>query len=666
MPSDPISPAQLPAESAEERLLRKELTDALKSLKADIPKVIEELGLEETVDIRSWMNVVNGKLLPRLSPDFPLMGAICGGGSSGKSTLFNSLVGDRLSPSGGKAGINRRILVSAPGELFRSKEFVSTLFEPFGGGSKPLEDKTELTVPGPPLYILNAKVPRNMVLMDTPDFDTGAKGTYTNREVVRQALETADILIYIFTNSNYNNQDNTDFISNVITGIGMRRSFLVYRVFSGLPDEEAIEHAMTVAHNLYGEDAERYILGIYRTDEDNAVASGAAFMELRPVRPQDPPFSEALRSLDPRTLRPELIASILKGALEKAEEVLSQTRRSRDELSLYLDGLLASQSRSVQEALRHFPMDLILGRFAKIWVEHDPGYIKAMRKTGDYISAPFRMITGAARWIGGRVYGTSPDKASKDFRDKIEEDLLSAANNLHTKTLNPEIFVTVSESDPVALRMLRITARTDAGHLEPAEEAGALAFRVQAHPAVQNAQKNLQEQEWKESLEKILAGKEAVIRLSEEIQNDLNEIAARFREEMGLTAKVRQTLSAVLNVLPATVAVTYILSTGDPVGAAGIKVKLTGLFGLQDLYALVAIPATSGLSKADRRQLETLLAPSARAWLDNNLHTVQAIFEEHITGRIIQTAQEAIERADERIEGIEAAIEECRKAIHQT
>lgn len=70
-----------------------------------------------------------------------------------------------------------------------------------------------------------------MVIMDTPDFDTGSKGTYTNRNLARQALETADIFIYIFTNSNYNNRDNTDFISQSLTGIGKRHCFLIYRVY---------------------------------------------------------------------------------------------------------------------------------------------------------------------------------------------------------------------------------------------------------------------------------------------------------------------------------------------------------------------------------------------------------------------------------------------------
>ncbi len=175
------------------------------------------------------------------------------------------------------------MLFSAHEELLEKPDFLSALFEPFGTLPRPLKDKKELTTPGHPMYVLSNAIPKNLVLMDTPDFDTGAKGVYINREVSRQALESSDILIYIFTNSNYNNRENTDFISKMLTSIGMRKCFLIYRVYPSFKTQEVQEHAMTVAKNLYGEAADQYVLGVYRTDEDNLVASGEKFMTLRPV-----------------------------------------------------------------------------------------------------------------------------------------------------------------------------------------------------------------------------------------------------------------------------------------------------------------------------------------------------------------------------------------------
>ena len=89
------------------------LIDALKKLRGDIPRVMDVLGLDRHKEAEPWAQIIDKKLLTKLSPDFPLMATICGGGSSGKSTLFNSIVKEGLSPVGGRAGLNRRVLFSA-------------------------------------------------------------------------------------------------------------------------------------------------------------------------------------------------------------------------------------------------------------------------------------------------------------------------------------------------------------------------------------------------------------------------------------------------------------------------------------------------------------------------------------------------------------------------
>jgi len=108
---------------------------------------------------------------------------------------------------------------------------------------------------------------------------------------------------------------------------------------------------------------------------------------------------------------------------------------------------------------------------------------------------------------------------------------------------------------------------------------------------------------------------------------------------------------------------TYVLSTGDPVGAAGLKVKLTGLFGAKDLYALFAIPLTTGLKKADRKQIEEMLGPIVQTWLNHKLKTVQRFFEENITGGILQCARKNIADADPLIRENGQLIKACAKGV---
>ena len=650
----------------------KNLIDALKTVRGDIPRAMDVLGLDRHKAAKSWAQIIDKKLLTKLSPDFPLMVTICGGGSSGKSTLFNSILKERLSPVGGSAGLNRRVLFSAHGELLEKPDFLSALFEPFGTLPRPLRDENELTTPGRPAYVSSNAIPKNLVLMDTPDFDTGAKGVYINREVSRQALESSDILIYIFTNSNYNNRENTDFISEMLTSIGMRKCFLIYRVYPSFETQEVREHAMTVARNLYGETPDQYVLGVYRIDEDNLVASGEKFMTLRPVEKKDPLFLDALKNIDAEKIRLELLSSILNDVLDQAQEFLEQTKISNQELHLYLDALQTAQSHCVHEALQHFPVDRVMKRFVDIWMSTDPPFVKAMRKTGTIIELPFKVLVETAKKIKGTFSDKEKPVAKGDFNDVVKEDLLSAVNRMHFHTLNAEISVSAALKDPITRRMADAVEEIRAqrglkNHENPRKDAeddkGMLTFMVSAHPVVFPHQQSLRQKDWKSIQQSILSQQEVLSALSHDIEKDLINIADGFRSKMGTWTKIRQMFAAFLNVVPATVAVTYILSTGDPVGAVGIKVKLSGLFGLHDLYALIAIPATTGLKKADQNQLKEMLAPIIQTWLNNKLKAVQDLFEKEITGQIIQYSTDALQSSDALITQAQDQIAVCKKAL---
>ena len=185
---------------------------------------------------------------------------------------------------------------------------------------------------------------------------------------------------------------------------------------------------------------------------------------------------------------------------------------------------------------------------------------------------------------------------------------------------------------------------------------------VTAHQAIIDADTKANPSEWRASIEAQLSDTQKLMGPSDSIDRELRVLVETFRSRMTIFAKLGQTFSAFLNVLPATLAVTYILSTGDPVGAAGIKVKLSGLFGLKDLYALVALPATTGLRKADRAQLETLMGPIAQTWLNHKLKTVQHLFEENMTGGILRCARENIANVDLLVNEIKKLLETCHNS----
>jgi hypothetical protein len=647
------------------------LYDVLKQLRSHIPRMADLLQLGDDAEIGFWKDMVDAKLLSRLAPDFPVVAAICGGGSSGKSTLFNSLVGGDFAPTGGTAGLNRRVLFSVPARRVEQTDLLADLARPFKDLPEPLNAKEELTIPGKPLYVLNHSNSNNLVLLDTPDFDTGAEGSYTNREVTRMALEAADILIYIFTNSNYNNRDNTDFIAQMLTGIGKRKCFLVYRAYPSFTEQEVLDHAMTVAKGIYGEFAGQYLLGIYRTDEDNTVAAGQRFMELKPADPKGPAFLQALQSIDAPKIRIELYVSILNDVCRRAGMIRDRAETSLDKLHLYYDTLQMAQSQCIREALKHFPMDRIMRRFARVWAATDPTHVKIMRRTGSVIEFPLKMLFGAAGWAKNQMAPPkSKPSSKKEYVQKLDEDLVTAVTSLHNQAVSPQIAVISSLNDPAAGRMvgtidaIRTRQNLAKGQNPRAETSGdgsKLTFMIDAHPAIITEQDRLRAREFKSVLQSILAEKEIIVGISRDMEKDLKDLADQFREKMGVWRKISQTFWAFLNVLPATVAVTYVLSTGDPVGAAGIKIKLAGLFGVKDLYALFAIPFTTGLKKADRQQIEEMLGHILQTWLKDKSQNVQRLFEEKLTGEIIRCARRSIGEADRLISAINNLLLTCKE-----
>lgn len=647
------------------------LTTALQNLWTQFSRLAELLQLPDAEAVTAFGTLVKKKWMPRFAPDSPVAAAVCGGGSSGKSALFNALMGQSVSPVGGYAGLNRRVLFGAHPVCLARQDFLQALFEPFGCIPEPLKRPEDLQIPGCPLYTAGAELPPSVLLLDTPDFDTGARGCYTNRDAARQALESADLLIYIFTNANYHNRDNTDFIAEMLTRIGVRKSFLVYRVYPSFTQDEVLNHAMTVAGHLYGEDAGQHVLGVYRADEDNAVAAGEKLLTLHPVPPEKPPLLTALERIDPRRQRLELFASMLADTVNTAEHLRGEIRTASEELRLYLNGLQAAQSLCVKEALQHFPADRVLRRFAEIWQQTDPTHIKAMRKVGAVVEFPLKAGAAVVRWTRSRL-DTGGRRPPQPAEHAVEDDLLKALHELYVMAIDRRLSVELPAKDPVGRDMLAavrdvLQARGTADRAPQVEDGrrpGLLRFYIDAHPVVGRAREQLRQRDWQQVLDAMRRQKDVIFSVTENIDAELRRLADNFRSRMDFWSRLGQTFSAALNVLPATAAVTYILATGDPVGGAGIKIKLAGLFGAKDLYALVAIPVTTGLKKADLKQLELILGPVAKTWLDHQLQMVQAFFERQITAELLSDGKAALAEVQKTMARIEADLAVCQTAVN--
>jgi hypothetical protein len=234
--------------------------------------------------------------------------------------------------------------------------------------------------------------------------------------------------------------------------------------------------------------------------------------------------------------------------------------------------------------------------------------------------------------------------------------------------VDPAIVLHLAKADPATgpLRVAVHRLAGIAGVTQTSTDAGKVTLHIPLHQALSSEQNAIRGADWSAAVDDMLARQETLLGLTRRLEVELQRLAHEQRSQMTTFDQIRQTFSAMLNIIPATAAVTYVLHTGDPVGATGIKVKLAGLFGLNDLYALVAIPATAGMKKADLKQLEALLAPVARAWLTHKLKAIEALFEEKITGSMLQTGTAVIDKAADRTASMTDSLARCGRALEKT
>ncbi len=646
-------------------------TELLK-LREAVPRLIERLQISDRVTGDHWKNL-DARLLPLLNASLPLMVAVCGGANSGKSTFFNSFLGVALSPVRGDAGSTRRVLAAAHPSVFADENMARNLFEPFGRLPEPFSDPAQLEEPGPPLYVAHRSVPPDQVLMDTPDFDTGSADRYVNRHIASEILQACNLLIYIVTNATYNNLDNTRFMRGILIETGMRRCILVYNCSRTFTDGQVLEHLQTTATNLYGEKGLSHLLGFYRTDVSDAVASGREPMRLRPVRAGDPPIEALLGRLDPRRIRQKQIQTTLSAFVRYVRLVVKAARVETDALALYEGTLRLSLSHAVRRSLASLPLEKIMRRIDRIWLETSPAYLRFFRGIGAVVGKPARLILSLAGRAAGDAPPGAPSGKPADPLEMLTSDLLEAAGELRSHILSDELVAETTGQDRHGGQLITLLDRIrseqePAGSRLPFRRAGShpgsITIHVGAPPATAAGRRQLEDSAWQPVAGRIAVAAENILNLTadRQLNRELSELVAGFRRQMNFTQKTRESLFASLSILPATLGIAYVLTTGDPVGGSGIYAKLHGLFGMHDLWALVSIPASAGMDENTRRSLSDMLAPVVSRWFENRAAIVTALFEEQIAGRVLETLQQLASSAAAEIEEVESTLSAVQAA----
>ncbi len=215
-------------------------------------------------------------LLPRTVGGAPyLVAGIVGPNNSGKSALFNSIVGRELSPSLPTGGATRRLYGAAHPEL-AERLFRDPTLERFAivaAGTLSAEERTAAAAPAPDpaeLLLFPAELPDALLLIDTPDFDSVLE---ENRLASESLLAVADLAIAVVTRHTYQNREVVHFL---LRWLSHGRPWLL--VYNEAPSPEiAREHAHKLASDLGHEP-----LAIFAAPHSLAVQEGSA--RLTPTR----------------------------------------------------------------------------------------------------------------------------------------------------------------------------------------------------------------------------------------------------------------------------------------------------------------------------------------------------------------------------------------------
>jgi len=369
---------------------------------------------------------VRRDLLPRFSESGALLlVAVAGPNNVGKSTLFNTLVGEPLSPARAEGGLTQQCLAAAnpetasgPGRLALSARYEVVLLPP--GARAPV------TEPGPTgrLFLLpSSRLPPGLVLVDTPDFDSVVRDNRIRSEAL---LVTVDVVVFVVSRHTYQNAALVDVVRDAV---GRGRPWVV--VYNEAPDA-----GTTRAHlDKLQQDVQAAPFARYRSVHDLEVEAGRRPLSVESLDGA-PPLDLLLGDPDRGAeLRGRARAAAVRDAAADLKLLAERVRGSAAEperlRTRIRHGLREVGARA---ALRAVPADVLVEAFRD--------ELDARSPTHRWIRWPFRGLTAVMGALGRRLRASfsppPPDPAAGSAAAGTDAALRDGVRQL-VEALGPEL-----------------------------------------------------------------------------------------------------------------------------------------------------------------------------------------------------------------------------------
>ncbi|QRN98418.1 GTPase domain-containing protein [Archangium violaceum] len=401
------------------------LRTALESARDALPPPEHFPEATDADTARRLLERLRRDLLPRLGgADAPLLlVAIAGPNNVGKSTLFNALVGTPLSPARPEGGLTKQCLAAAHPDTWTGslKDFLTRRYDivPVSSGEAAPVDQ-----PGPSgrLYLVLAEaVPRGLVVMDTPDFDSVYRD---NRERAEALLVTVDVLAFVVSRQTYQNAALVDFLRAAV-GHG-RPYLLVYN--EATREEVARGHLEKLASDVGHPPLARYL-----APHQPEVEAGEKPLATNPLD-ASPPLAALLGEAEhARALKAQALAASLRDARAEMEQLARAATTATHE------------PERLRQRVRHEL--LTVGRHAALKAVPADVLVEAFRDELDarsafhrYVRLPFRGLATALTFLSRQVRRsfTGPEPIAAPVTQLTEDTLRDGVRRM-VELFAPEV-----------------------------------------------------------------------------------------------------------------------------------------------------------------------------------------------------------------------------------